>query len=98
MPATGAKPDAVEVAGPTSICEVAALKSILRQNGWSLDDSHINASGGGAACFFGPATGLRHIAFAAKEVSGRNASGIAIDLAGPIGQLTTVVVLDGVPR
>jgi len=87
---------AVEVAGPTSICEAAALKSILSRIGWRLDDSRVNVSGGGAFCFFGPATGLRQIAHLAKTISGRAAAGVAIDLAGPIGQLTTVVALRGV--
>jgi hypothetical protein len=85
----------VESSGPSAVTEFAALRQILARAGWRPGDDRINASGGGASAFFGPATGLRHIACAARALSGGKGRGLAIDLAGPIGQATSVVALEG---
>ena len=86
---------AVEAGGPSALCEVAALAPILDSAGWRPLDPRVNATGGGAMAFFGPATGLRHIIAVADALADTSGSGIAIDLAGPIGQATTVVALQG---
>lgn len=88
----------VEAGGPTTVCEIAALTPILSTVGWEPNDSRVNATGGGATAFFGPATGLRHFAAVANGLVGKSGNGIAIDLAGPIGQATTVVALQGTGR
>lgn len=89
---------AVEAGGPTAVCEIAALAPVLSTAGWKATDCRVNAAGGGATAFFGPATGLRHIAAVANALAGKSGNGIAIDLAGPIGQATTVVALQGTGR
>jgi hypothetical protein len=86
---------AVEACGPAAVTEVAALRPVLVHASWTAADDRVNASGGGAAAFFGPATGLRHIARVARALAQRRGRGIAIDLAGPIGQAASVVVLEG---
>lgn len=86
---------AIEACGPAMVTEFAALRTLLARVGWPAVDDRINASGGGASAFFGPATGLRHIARAARALSGGRSTGIAIDLAGPIGQATSVIALEG---
>jgi hypothetical protein len=88
----------VEACGPAAVVELAALRPVLARAGWGAVDDRVNASGGGAAAFFGPATGLRHIALAARALAGRKGLGIAIDLAGPIGQAASVFVLEGRAR
>jgi acetyl-CoA acetyltransferase len=85
----------IEACGPAAVTEFAALREILTCSRWRSDDDRVNASGGGAAAFFGPATGLRHIARAAQALSGGRNTALAIDLAGPIGQATSVIVLEG---
>jgi hypothetical protein len=84
----------VEVGGPTAVCEIAALAPIFSGTGWRPTDGRVNPSGGGAAAFFGPATGLRHIATVFRTLAARPGAGISIDLAGPIGQATTVIALE----
>jgi hypothetical protein len=86
---------AVETCGPSTACEMAASAPLLAEASWQGTDARVNASGGGANAYFGPATGLRHIARVATALKERSGSGIAIDLAGPIGQATTVVALRG---
>ena len=85
----------VEAGGPSAFCELAALAPILDSAGLQPLDPRVNATGGGATAFFGPATGLRHIAAVADQLADTSTSGIAIDLAGPIGQATTVISLRG---
>jgi hypothetical protein len=94
----GEELSAVETCGPAPVTEIAALRPVLARAAWKATDDRINASGGGAAAFFGPATGLRHIALAARALARRAGTGIAIDLAGPIGQAASVVVLEGRAR
>jgi hypothetical protein len=84
----------IELSGPSAVTELAALRQILARAGWPPGDDRVNASGGGASAFFGPATGLRHIAYAARSLSGGKGKGLAIDLAGPIGQATSVIGLE----
>jgi hypothetical protein len=88
----------VEAGGPTAVCEVAALLPVLSAAGWQPVDHRVNARGGGATNFFGPATGLRNVAAVANMLAGKSGNGIAIDLAGPIGQATTVITLQGARR
>jgi len=84
---------AVEVAGPTTIAEMRALAAI-----WAAraDDASggVMASGGGAAAHFGPATALRQIAIACATLDRTDGMGIVADLAGPMGQHTTLIALE----
>ncbi len=76
--------DTIEISAPTPVCEARAGMALAGE---------VNASGGGAAAYFGIATGLKRIAAAASSLrAGQHAK--AIDLAGPIGQAVTVVTLD----
>ena len=56
-------------------------------------EARLNLSGGGAAAYFGNATGLRRLAAAAATL-GAGHTACVIDLAGPIGQAVTVAVLE----
>jgi acetyl-CoA acetyltransferase len=84
-------PRCVEVAGPTLLGELRALEAIAADDGTPR-----NESGGGASAWFGPATGLRQIAFAAQALAGHPEGSIAIaaDLSGPLSQHVTVAVLE----
>ena len=88
----------VEIGGPTAVCEFAALAQIISATDMLPTDGRLNASGGGATTFFGPATGLRHIAAVARALGANLGTGLAIDLAGPIGQATSVIKLEGLGR
>lgn len=85
-----AKPQCVEVAGPTLFGELRAL-DVLAQHA-----SVRNASGGGALAWFGPATGLRQLCAAARALDGRPAGSLSIaaDLSGPLSQHVTLAVLE----
>lgn len=85
---------AIEVGGPTPMSEMAAAAGLRAVLGWDALDERINPSGGGAVAHFGPATGLCRMV-AAAEAARDGGRAAAIDLAGPIGQATTVVVLEG---
>lgn len=84
---------AVEVAGPTTIAEMRALAALRADR---IDDPSggVMASGGGAAAHFGPATALRQLAVACATLGGRPGMGIVADLAGPMGQHTTLIALE----
>lgn len=86
---------AIEASAPALVTELAALRPVVARVGWPAVDDRINASGGGASAFFGPATGLRHICIAARAVSDRKGVALAIDLAGPIGQAASVIAFEG---
>jgi hypothetical protein len=87
---------AIECGAPTPFAELAAASDLLRAHGWAADDSRFNRSGGGAVMHFGPATGLQRIVAVADDLARASpgAVGAAIDLAGPIGQAATVVLLE----
>ncbi|HVV94778.1 MAG TPA: hypothetical protein VHD15_15305 [Hyphomicrobiales bacterium] len=85
---------AIEVGAPTPFCEAAAVRDLLAGQGWTVGDSRLNPSGGGAVAHFGPATGLARIVSVADAIGG-SGHGAALDLAGPVGQATTVIVLGG---
>ena len=76
--------DVIEISAPTPVCEARAGAGLTGE---------VNPSGGGAAAYFGIATGLQRIATAASALRGGQ-RGKIIDLAGPIGQAVTVVTLD----
>lgn len=84
-------PRCIEVAGPTLLGELRALAALAVDDGTPR-----NESGGGAAAWFGPATGLRQLAFAAHALTEQPAGSIAIaaDLSGPLSQHVTVAVLE----
>ena len=88
----------IEASAPTPFCEAIALADILSQHGWSADDPRVNPSGGGAVACFGPATGLARLVAASEALkkaprTGR-VGGLVVDLAGPIGQAATVILLE----
>jgi hypothetical protein len=56
-------------------------------------DSRFNRSGGGAAAYFGNATGLHQLAAAAASL-GAGQVGCVLDLAGPMGQAVTVATIE----
>jgi len=87
---------ALEIGAPTPFAEMAAADDVLAQRDWGADDKRFNGSGGGAVAHFGPATGLARIAAIAERLAPALAGsvGAAIDLAGPIGQAATVVLLE----
>lgn len=84
-------PHGVEVAAPTLLGELRAL-DILAMH----ERTQRNGSRGGAAAWFGPATGLRQIAFAAEALAGQPEGSISVaaDLSGPLSQHVTVAVLE----
>lgn len=84
----------VEAAGPTSICEARVLSALVDHGLAGSQIDHWNASGGGATAWFGPATALRQLAFAATSLRsiGSHAGGV-LDLAGPLGQHVTFILL-----
>jgi hypothetical protein len=84
--------EAIETGAPTAFCEAAAVRELLARLGWAEDDPRLNPSGGGAVAHFGPATGLARIASVAARL-GAGGQGVVLDLAGPIGQATTVILL-----
>lgn len=91
-------PVAVEVCGPSQLVEAAAISGLLEHWGWQEADARVNRTGGGATAYFGPATGLRQIVSATTELRANpessGASAVVVDLGGPIGQATTVLVVD----
>ncbi len=89
----------IETSAPTSFCEVAAMRSLLKTRQWNATDPRMNPSGGGAAAWFGPATGLQRVVSAVESLrhecaSQPRADGAVVDMAGPIGQAVTVVALE----
>lgn len=90
-PGARSTPYGVEVAGPTIFGELRALDVLAR------DASVLrNSSGGGALAWFGPATGLRQLAVAARALAGQPAGSmsIAADLSGPLSQHVTLAILE----
>jgi len=87
---------ALEIGAPTPFAEAVAAGALLRRQGWAADDPRFNHSGGGAVSHFGPATGLLRIVAVADRLAPAavGAVGAAIDLAGPIGQAATVILLE----
>jgi hypothetical protein len=88
--------DVIEAAAPTPIAEARALGGV--GPGFALDGSIFNQSGGGASAHFGAATGLRQIAEACrilieKRATKTSASGLVLDLCGPLGQHATAILL-----
>lgn len=88
----------IEASAASSICERRALAPLLRRARWQADDARINRGGGGAAAWFGTATGLHalvqaHRALRQEARNGRCALAAVLDLAGPIGQATTAILL-----
>jgi hypothetical protein len=98
----------IEASAPTTHCERRALEPLLGHSGWNISDDRINRHGGGAAQWFGPASGLRALAHAQSalrdaargdvargDAAQGDAAGTAVvlDLCGPIGQAATAVVL-----
>lgn len=86
-------PRAIEIGGPTPFSELAARAAFF-PDGRVPDGVTVNASGGSAAAFFGPATGLQRIAAAYAQLRGAGGTAVAVDLAGPIGQAATAVILE----
>jgi acetyl-CoA acetyltransferase len=87
---------ALEIGAPTPFAEAIAVADLLRRQGWAADDPRFNVSGGGAVSHFGPATGLQRIITVAERLAHTTGGGVgaAIDLAGPIGQAVTVILLE----
>jgi acetyl-CoA acetyltransferase len=86
----------LEIGAPTPFAEAIAVADVLGRQGWAADDPRFNVSGGGAVSHFGPATGLQRIIAAAERLAHASggAVGAVIDLAGPIGQAVTVILLE----
>lgn len=92
-------PVLVEASATTPFCEARAVKGFLAKQKWIVEEACINSSGGGAAAYFGPATGLHGLVVASKfflegKRSADPAFGVFVDLAGPIGQAATVAILE----
>jgi hypothetical protein len=90
-PGTRQTPYCVEVAGPTIFGELRALDVLAKDS-----SVHRNSSGGGASAWFGPATGLRQLAIAARALADQPAGiiSIAADLSGPLSQQVTLAILE----
>jgi acetyl-CoA acetyltransferase len=86
----------LEIGAPTPFAEAVAVADLVRRQGWAGDDPRFNGSGGGAVSHFGPATGLLRLIAVAERLAHASggAVGAAIDLAGPIGQAATVILLE----
>lgn len=85
-------PQVIEIGGPTPFVELAALARWC-DGGAAASDMRVNACGGSAASYFGPATGLQPIAVATARLRAGETAVVA-DLAGPIGQATTAILLE----
>lgn len=85
----------IECGAPTPFAEVAAVADLLLSQGWDRGDARFNRSGGGAVAHVGPAAGLHRIAAVADHLTSAppGAAGAVIDLAGPIGQAATIILL-----
>lgn len=86
----------VEVSAPTAIAESRAFSGAGVSK--DFDSSRFNASGGGATAYFGAATGLRQVAAASRalaDIDSANgpASGLVLDMTGPLGQHATAILL-----
>jgi hypothetical protein len=81
----------LEAAAPTPAAEARALGAVSPAG----DRLRFNRSGGGAAAWFGAATGLRQVAEASRSLAaGAAASGLVLDMAGPIGQHMTAILIE----
>ncbi|MGV6875651.1 hypothetical protein ACUSIJ_23565 [Pseudochelatococcus sp. B33] len=91
-PTAGSTPILIEAAAPTPVAEQRALTALDSD----ADGRQINASGGGAVSYFGAATALRQLAEAYGRLAAvkEPATALVLDLAGPIGQHVTAIVLE----
>lgn len=87
----------IEVSGSSSCAEMRAIAASAESGLTACTPDRANEAGGGAAAWFGPATGLRSFA----ELCGRrlrdaegDASGVFVDLAGPLSQLVTTILIE----
>lgn len=93
--------DVIEAAAPTPIAEARALGGV--GPGLALEGGIFNNSGGGASAHFGAATGLRQIAEASRmlmelRAAKTSATGLVLDLSGPLGQHATAILLQAGAR
>lgn len=85
----------IEVSGTSSCAEIRAICGAIDAGLVACKVEEANAKGGGAFCWFGPATGLRVLAELCRDQSREtNTTGLFVDLAGPLGQLVTAILIE----
>jgi hypothetical protein len=87
----------VEASGSSAVAEMRAIAAMSDSGPVRCPPDRANAAGGGAAAWFGPATALRPLAELARrrlQDKPQDAAGIFVDLAGPLGQLVTAIVIE----
>lgn len=95
LPPLRRPPDMIEASAPTPVCEARAGMALagMALGGGPDWEARFNCSGGGAAAYFGNATGLHRLA-ALKSSLGAGQTGCMLDLAGPIGNAVTVATFE----
>jgi hypothetical protein len=87
----GAPRGFIEVSGPTLTAELRGVDAIIGSGLVECDAAAANGAGGGASAWFGPATGLRALA---DRCAGSVTTGVFVDLAGPLGQHVTGLLIE----
>lgn len=86
----------IEVSGSSACAEMRAIAASVASGLTACGSERANGTGGGAAAWYGPATGLRGFAdlcrLRLRDADAAN--GIFVDLAGPLGQLVTTVLIE----
>lgn len=96
-PAVAGRAGGIEVSGPTLCAELRGIAGACEAGVVASNANAANAVGGGAAAWFGPATGLAGLARVWAGPSRSAAEGDAhlfIDLAGPLGQHVTGLLIE----
>jgi hypothetical protein len=82
----------VEVSAPSMVAELRGIMAAIEAGPVACDVDRANGTGGGAAGWFGPATGLRSLA---SLVGGEGCdAGLFVDLAGPLGEHVTGILIE----
>lgn len=86
----------IEVGGSTVEIEMRAIATLLRTGLVRCGTDAANRTGGGAMAWFGPASGLRVLAemWALMSTERDRDAALFADLAGPLGQHVTTVLLE----
>lgn len=85
----------IEVSGSSICAELRGIVASVESGLVDCDGSSANSMGGGAAAWFGPATGLRALAMLCGDGEARDRdAGLFVDLAGPLGQHVTSIFIE----
>ena len=85
----------IEVSGPTSWAELRGIAGAVEAGYVDCSAASANSTGGGAAAWFGPATGIRALARLHGRMDRTTPDrGLFVDLAGPLGQHVTGMLIE----